>query len=425
MSRKIFMGTSDIAHYYENLKHGFDLIGVESYRCDFNDSNPLTNRGFFPRLISSMLKKSKFSKFPINVIAKLIGGFSCMLYFVFCILKYTDFIFCYTTSLLPRNVDLPILKIFGKRIVWVFHGTDIRPPYLDGAIIYDENEERRSIPQIYVLGLRTKKHIRWIERWADVIVAQPGHSQFLNRSFVDALAIGNPISEVKHNLKCEMDFVANKSGEIPVRIVHAPTHLSGKGTREIRKAIEEIKKYGYNVQYIEVYKQPHHVVIDEIMKCDFVVDQMYSDVPMPVFSTEAAQYGKPAVVCGYAQSIFFDSFEKGKIPPTVYRVPDQIVKSIEELIKYPKYRIEMGNKARDYVKSEWDDRRIAMIYIGILDKGELWETTNHLNILYTKGCGISEDKSKYIIQQIVNMYGVDGLQIDNSVLRKKFLDLIV
>ena len=42
-------------------------------------------------------------------------------------------------------------------------------------------------------------------------------------------------------------------------------------------------------------------ILAELARCDFVIDQLYSDYPLPGLATEAAWFGKPTVVGGYAQ----------------------------------------------------------------------------------------------------------------------------
>ncbi len=46
--------------------------------------------------------------------------------FLSCLITCQVFIFFWGTSFLPRYWDYPILKLFGKKIVCVFCGTDIR-----------------------------------------------------------------------------------------------------------------------------------------------------------------------------------------------------------------------------------------------------------------------------------------------------------
>ena len=84
-----------------------------------------------------------------------------------------------------------------------------------------------------------------------------------------------------------------------IRILHSPSSPEVKGTYLIRQAINALKAKGYPIDYVEIMGKPNTVVIAELEKCDFIVDQLYSDTPMSGFATEAAFFGKTAVVGGY------------------------------------------------------------------------------------------------------------------------------
>jgi len=49
---------------------------------------------------------------------------------------------------------------------------------------------------------------------------------------------------------------------------------------------------------------PNHAVLEELGKCDFVIDQAFADYGMAGFATEAAWFGKTAVVGGYQSELW-------------------------------------------------------------------------------------------------------------------------
>ena len=87
--------------------------------------------------------------------------------------------------------ELPLLRLLGKRIVFVLHGTDARPPYMDGADM--AASAHRSISDCAALTALKKKKIRRIEQHADVVLCHPLYSHFLERPYVRALSIGMPL----------------------------------------------------------------------------------------------------------------------------------------------------------------------------------------------------------------------------------------
>ena len=54
---------------------------------------------------------------------------------------------------------------------------------------------------------------------------------------------------------------------------------------------------GLPLEYVEIVGQPNDIVLAEIARSAFVIDQLYSDTPMAGFAAEAARLGKPAIVC--------------------------------------------------------------------------------------------------------------------------------
>jgi hypothetical protein len=47
-------------------------------------------------------------------------------FFLFCLFNYDLFDFYYARSFLPLNLDMPVLKMFGKKIVMTYCGMDVR-----------------------------------------------------------------------------------------------------------------------------------------------------------------------------------------------------------------------------------------------------------------------------------------------------------
>lgn len=56
-------------------------------------------------------------------------------------------------------------------------------------------------------------------------------------------------------------------------------------------------------------------VLQELQQCDFVIDELYSDVPLAMLATEAAIFGKPVIVGGYYSNNFSPENPDSQIPP--------------------------------------------------------------------------------------------------------------
>jgi len=71
-----------------------------------------------------------------------------------------------------------------------------------------------------------------------------------------------------------------------VRICHAPSNPTIKGTREIRAAIDRLRDEGHELEYRELEGVPHDFVIQHLDDAHIVVNELYSMMP-GVFAIEA------------------------------------------------------------------------------------------------------------------------------------------
>lgn len=139
------------------------------------------------------------------------------------------------------------------------------------------------------------KQISFIEKYADHIIGYYFTFHFLTKKFIDYFFIGN--IGILTDSKEEINTEKLKSEKI--RILHAPSNPIHKGTEKIRKIIQKLKtKYPF-IEYIEITSKTNKEVIENIKKCDFVIDQLYSDTPMGFLALEASIYNKPSIVGGY------------------------------------------------------------------------------------------------------------------------------
>ncbi|MCD6578929.1 hypothetical protein J7L48_05595 [bacterium] len=331
------------------------------------------------------------------------------------ILKYDVFIFGFTTSFF-NFIDLPILKFLNKKIIYVFHGSDSRPPYINGAVM--TKNRKNDISECLLLTKKRRKIIRTIDKYADIIIDHPPMGLFHERPFVLVLSIGIPYNSPENPI--------TGLGDNPdtVCILHSPSHLEAKGTHIIRDTISNLKSKGYNIEFVEIMGKPNSVVLEEVARCDFVVDQLYSDTPLAGFATEAAFFGKPAVVGGYYAEYIYDDYSEDDIPPSYYCHPDDIEKAIEKMITDKEFRLGLGKKASDFVKTQWHPAKVAERYLRIIldDIPEEW-LYDPQRISYIYGAGISKERAKQLVKALIEKYGKEVLQLnDKPELEKKFIE---
>jgi hypothetical protein len=419
---KVFIGTQEIAGYYSNLNKGFDKCGVNSNQMDFFGHS----FGYLNTSDNILLKSIKWSiavqannsQNKLFKLFRIVEIISRWLMLFFLMLTYDVFIFGYGQSILRWNRDLKYLKFFNKKIIFnVGHGSEIRMPALDGAIQSKDGKTLPTTKELNRLSIVRKKRMRIIERYADEIIGAPySSSLFATKPFINWFHIGIPFDSTKVN-----EGVTNQM-EGRVRILHSPSHPAVKGTFQIRKEIQKLKNQGLDFDYVEIINKPNSEVIDEIKKCSFVIDQIYSDVPMAGLATEAAWFGKPSIVSGYGFMNIVELCKIKLLPPTELCLPDNVSEHIKKLIADPEYRIELGASAQKFVKGHWSAQKVAERYWKIItnDIPQDWYF-DPMTIRYIEGIGYTKEQVIVNCKNQINDYGFKSLQIDH---REDIKDLI-
>ncbi len=425
MKKRVFIGVCEIAGYYGQLTRGLrekgynvTFVGGNWHPFGYKQSKEKQNWlvAFYEKI---RIQRARTSR---KKIIKKLFYIGCSevaktLMFVWAIMKHDTFIFGFGTSFFPRNLDLPVLKLLRKRVICnIGHGSDARPPYIDGAYL-SNNGEHLGFDSLYRQTKRISSRCLFIGKYADVVVGAPLTSQFLNVKYVNHFQIGLPFK--KEDSQNESSL---KSGA--VRILHSPSHPQGKGTPKIRDTINSLKKKGYDIKWVEVIGQPNSVVLEELSLCDFVVDQLYSDTPMAGFATEAAWFGKPAVVGGYGWELLKKVIPPGMFPPSQICHPDHLEEAIEQLIADEKYRTDLGNEAYRFVREKWSVQQIAERYIRLIegDFPKEWYINPDAFIYLLGGC-LSESRVKEIVSKLISVKGVKALQLsEKPALERAFLE---
>lgn len=429
---RVLIGFTEIAGYYKNLTEGLKACGIP---CDFITISPhqfgyggTTAR---PLLLKPVGWLQKMEEKPDRSSAALfvcdfLNGFFRLLYALFAVLRYDVFIFGFGDSLLPKNLDLPILKLLGKRIIVnMYHGSEARPPYIDGAFKEMEGDRSETVTALKNLSRFRKKRLAFMQKHSDFVIGAPfSTTQFAIGPLINGLALGLPYSGhpspepelrgCKNSIGHPGDHPSEKAPAAPVRILHAPSVPEVKGTYRIREAIENLRAKGYAIEYMEVKNKPNKEVIEEIKSCDFVVDQLYSDTPMAVLATEAAWYGKPSVVGGYALDYLKNFLPPAMIPPSKTCHPEDIERAMEEMIVNEKFRQELGRKAEKFVKEKLAAKKVAERYLKIIqgDIPDEWRLDPKA-VFYLHGAGLSAESIKRRIRDLVAAYGKEALQLSH------------
>lgn len=438
---RVFLGLTEVSGYFSRLREGLEDLGVECVHVSLQphkfgyDSGQCSS--FFPSFACASVRwRLHASNRGPLIRASLLAltVLSRLLLFIWAIGRFDVFVLGAGSSFF-RFLELPLLRLFGKRVVYTLHGTDARPPYIDG-FFQPEHYELRQDPAEEMKGsmsvnrsarivaahiriaARRRRQVRQIERHAHVVICGPSYSHFLTRPFVSFYSVGVPLMVSQNQVKR-----AERSHE-KVRILHAPSDAAGKGTDQIRAIMAALEALGFLIEYREVTGRPNSEVLAEIEHSDLVVDQLYSDTPMAMFAAEAASLGKPAVVGGYYSQVMRSHLPKEQIPPTAFCHPDELKETTAMLIKDHERRHKFGDDARNFVLERWSARSVAKRFLRLFEgvPPSDW-VIDPMEVLYLQGCGLSEKQAKLNVAAVIRSGGVKALQLsDKPDLEKLFLE---
>jgi len=195
------------------------------------------------------------------------GSFKRLFFFIFAIIHYDIFHFFWGVSLLSiwrfHLIDLPILKLFNKKIVVHFRGLDVVDikhfDYLR-RVARGEN----ITPPPMSRPDQQKKLKKWIKYADEILVSEP--------DLFDVVPKGR-ISPQVINMKYWKPVKKVSRKEI-FRIVHAPSSRRKKGTDFIEESIQKLREEGYNIELLMAENLPFHKIKDIYAMADIGIDQV-------------------------------------------------------------------------------------------------------------------------------------------------------
>jgi len=281
-----------------------------------------------------------------GIVGKIFRGLSAVLLFM---PFYDVFHFYAGCTFLPFGLDLPLLKLFRKKIVMMYAGSEVR--------LVEVERRRNEYAHLLRIDLNHPRYdkwkrikMRWQGLWIDRIIA----ARNLRASVLTCIPEHKVVSDVW--LNNTLDLSAHepefRTSDTPM-LVHAPTYLGIKGTEYIEKVIEELREEGYHFTYKRLHDVPYleaqRVYREE---ADIIVDQLlvggFGNV-----AVEGMYYGKP--VCCYLIDEVYDWYPDC---PIVNASIDDLKEMLIWLIENPEERIRLGKMGRSFVEEHCDREKI-------------------------------------------------------------------
>jgi hypothetical protein len=411
---RVFMGPTEVAGYYAALRRGFVELGVScilvddagsAHRYETDDSSAAVR---LLRAAKARTDRAAARGGRSVVVASKLESLTRVLVFLYFAVRCDAFIYSYGGSLtFYPSLELRFLRWMGKRTVFVYHGNDSRLPYLGHPRL--TTARGGTLAECMEYTARLREGLRLVERYADVIVANPFSAHLHLRRAVNWQIIGIPFPAPHES---EAEPAARGDGR--VRVLHSPSDPEMKGTDRVRQAVASLIERGRPIDYIEITGRPHAEVIAELRRCDIVVDQVYSDTPMAGFATEAAAYGRPAVIGSYIGPHLERFVPPASMPPVALCHPEVLEQTLDALVTDRDAREELGRRAREWVIRERAPRVVAARYLRLFrdDVPAVW-TFDPQDVHYVNGLA-SEEFVRRWVRALVAHGGADALHLDEN-----------
>ena len=263
-------------------------------------------------------------------------------FFLTAMKKYDCFHFHYGHSIL-NGVELPVYRLFKKKVFFEFHGSDLRDYQTfckKCGLSCDPNEATSP---------RQHRRNRKICKTADgIIVHDDELIPYLPKECVPVFVVPLRVDVTRFQ-----PHYPNPDTK-KIRIVHAPSKRAIKGTEYVLKAFHSLQSRYDNLELVLVEGKTQQEALEIYKTADIVVDQLYAGT-YGVFAIESMAMGKPVIT-------YISEEMKEKLPeelPIVSGNTHTIESAMETLICDGNLRRSIGIAAREYVENYHDYRYVA------------------------------------------------------------------
>jgi glycosyltransferase involved in cell wall biosynthesis len=243
------------------------------------------------------------------------------------------------TLIPPHNLDLPLYQALGARVVFHYHGCDVRNRRHMLA-----HHARATCTECdpFCVPARQQRILASAARYADAeLVSTP-----------DLLESATRATHLPVAARLE-DYPPRPSDGTPALVLHAPTNRLIKGTRYVEAAFGALRPRFPGVTFETVERLPWRELRERLERADVVVDQLFMGW-YGMVAVEAMAMAKPALC-----------FIREDFEPRLDRCPivrcdaHTLADRLAELLEDGARRRQLGLAGRDYVEREHAAPRIA------------------------------------------------------------------
>lgn len=329
---RVLHAPSEIAGQTSILARALREIGVEAWSL-------ATNPTFANYRVDEMLPYDPMP--PLRRYAGYLGMTARHL------LRWDVFHFHFGRTLIPpHNFDLPLYRALGKKLVFHYHGCDVRNRA--HMLATHAHSTCTECAPTFCIPARQKRILREAERHAHAeIVSTPDLLESAPRAQQVHVAVWLP------------DYAPAPFREVPRLVLHAPTNRGIKGTPYVERAFAALRPKFPGVEFRVVEKLDWAALRVAMSECDVFVDQLHMGW-YGMVSAEAMACGKPCLA--YIRPDFEHRLGDG---PIVRTSVETLAADLEALLGDAPRRRALGEASRAYVEREHDARVIARRLVDI------------------------------------------------------------
>ena len=260
-----------------------------------------------------------------------------------------------------RRLELPLLRLAGKRVVVSAYGSDIAVP---GHLGVAEGRLLEDYPAIATDGDRVRRRVDEFERWADLVIRnyQYGYMPRWDVLWPTQIAIDSDA------WRDDPPAGAADGRSDEVVVVHAPNHRRIRAPTVI-EVVERLAAEGVRVRLDLLEQRPNEEVRAAIMRADIVADQFIAGYAL--FAIEGMAAARPVLSAISWMDADVRADLDARDLPIVDTDLDTLEARLRELVADPERRRALGEAGRRFVVENHSYAAVGAVWDGLIRR--VWE----------------------------------------------------
>jgi hypothetical protein len=256
-----------------------------------------------------------------------------------------------------RQLEAPLLRLAGKKLVVSPYGTDI---LVTGEIGPAEAPLVEDYPWIPERNAAVRRRVDHFARWSNVVVRNWQFGYLPRWDVVWPTQLGIDTERWSDRRPDAPPGAAGgdaPSGGGEVVILHAPNHRHVKGTEHLLRAVDELRAEGLPVRMDLREGRPNAEIREALPAADIVADQFYAGYA--TFAVEGMASGRPVLSALSGMPAVVRATEVMQRCPIVDTDLSNLADNLRELVTDPARRVRLGRESRKFAVRHHSYRAVA------------------------------------------------------------------